>query len=522
MSTPDLPPELWLEILSYLPRTYIYKMMGLNRLLFELAMQDKYEEIRLISDDKNMLNTFEQLRHDNISRLVRRLYLRPAFLPGIDEPENMEEDDDSSLVTSFSWLSMFSSKDKPHRSTNETAHRILIAAGKALPKCQNLREIVIIIYDHVITNSFQTFLSSLWRSIGDGIQKLTVATTLIKIPKLLKYISEHAQRLPHLESLDITIVNSRFPIEQDTELIAARALVNAIQGFKGTLEHLTLSSVAQYDFSPLFKQLGNLPKLRKLELWFILCRTTLSNGQTLVDFLRANQDNLEHLVLRPRPRFETFLFAQDTLRDWVLQDFPNVASLPRLKTLDLGHKYTGHISSYIPPWNSSENPDHLPTLPSFLPQLQSLKLTNTAFSLKGVNHVLEAVGGQISSLQIHVWSFSPGILSLLVTKAPNLASLHLTYDSLDAKDELTDVPRSSASPAMDNIYLIIKARRYPKWPLEYLRIGSKKSCGECHPDTYLANTIVEALSREIVVDSNYVCFCDGRFRMPGLSSLSDL
>ncbi|KAJ2912280.1 hypothetical protein MD484_g8129, partial [Candolleomyces efflorescens] len=515
MPTSDLPPELWLEILSYLPRTYIYKMMGLNRLLFELAMQDKYEEIRLISDDKNMLSTFEQLRHDNISCLVRRLYIRPAFLPGMDEPETVV-DDDSSMVTSFSWLSMFSPKDqdKPHRSTNESARRILIAAANVLPKCQNLREIVIIIYDHAITDSFQTFLSDLWRTLGDGIQKLTVATTLIKIPKLLKYISEHAQRLPRLESLDITIVNSRFPIEQDTEAIATRALVNAIQGFKGTLDHLTLSSVTKYDFSSLFKKLGTLPKLRSLELWFILCRTTLSDGQSLVDFLRANSDSLNELVLKPRPRFEIFLFEQDTLRDWVLQTFPSAISLPNLKVLDLGH---GNATGWYDPYVPTEDPPYLPMLTSFLPQLQSLKLTNPApLRIGVVTHVLNMTEGRLSRLQIHVANFTPELLSLLVTQAPNLTSLYLTYETLAARDNLTE-----GFPTA-NIYVTIKARRYPKWPLQYLRIGQKKSCGECHPDAYLASTIVETLSREITVDLNLVCFCDGRFRMPGLYPLSDL
>jgi len=62
MPTPDLPVELWLEILGYLPRSALHKMIGVNRLLFELALDDLYEEIRLISDDKSMLKTFKQLK----------------------------------------------------------------------------------------------------------------------------------------------------------------------------------------------------------------------------------------------------------------------------------------------------------------------------------------------------------------------------------------------------------------------------------------------------------------------------
>ena len=62
MPTPDLPVELWLEILTYLPRSTLHKLVGVNRTLFELALNDLYEEVRLISDDKDMDKTFKQLK----------------------------------------------------------------------------------------------------------------------------------------------------------------------------------------------------------------------------------------------------------------------------------------------------------------------------------------------------------------------------------------------------------------------------------------------------------------------------
>ena len=62
MPTSDLPVELWLEILTYLPRSTPHKLIGVNRTLFELALNDLYEEDRLISDDKDMDKTFKQLK----------------------------------------------------------------------------------------------------------------------------------------------------------------------------------------------------------------------------------------------------------------------------------------------------------------------------------------------------------------------------------------------------------------------------------------------------------------------------
>lgn len=38
MPSPDFPTELWLEILSYLPPSYVLKLLGVSRILFELAL----------------------------------------------------------------------------------------------------------------------------------------------------------------------------------------------------------------------------------------------------------------------------------------------------------------------------------------------------------------------------------------------------------------------------------------------------------------------------------------------------
>ena len=61
MPTPDLPLELWLEILSYLPRSALHRMIGINRTLFELALDEKYEEIRFLADNTEMAKNFRQL-----------------------------------------------------------------------------------------------------------------------------------------------------------------------------------------------------------------------------------------------------------------------------------------------------------------------------------------------------------------------------------------------------------------------------------------------------------------------------
>jgi len=59
----DLPLELWLHIISFLPNGYTQRMIGINRMLFELGLDEKYREVRFISDSPYVVNTFKQLRY---------------------------------------------------------------------------------------------------------------------------------------------------------------------------------------------------------------------------------------------------------------------------------------------------------------------------------------------------------------------------------------------------------------------------------------------------------------------------
>lgn len=57
----DLPPELWMEIVSYIPKGSVWRVIGINRLLFELGMTELYEEVRLLDCDKTGYKVFEQI-----------------------------------------------------------------------------------------------------------------------------------------------------------------------------------------------------------------------------------------------------------------------------------------------------------------------------------------------------------------------------------------------------------------------------------------------------------------------------
>ena len=46
-TTADLPPELWLEILSYLPRHCLWNMSGVNHTFYALVLPETFRQLNL-------------------------------------------------------------------------------------------------------------------------------------------------------------------------------------------------------------------------------------------------------------------------------------------------------------------------------------------------------------------------------------------------------------------------------------------------------------------------------------------
>jgi hypothetical protein len=60
---PELPVELWLLIAEYLEPKEKRKLIGVNRLFYELAMDELYGHLSLVSDDPWLfIDTMETLR----------------------------------------------------------------------------------------------------------------------------------------------------------------------------------------------------------------------------------------------------------------------------------------------------------------------------------------------------------------------------------------------------------------------------------------------------------------------------
>ncbi|KAJ3513934.1 hypothetical protein NLJ89_g2668 [Agrocybe chaxingu] len=449
MPTPDLPVELWLEILGLLPRSTLHKMIGINRTLFELALDDIYREIRFINDDKEMVKSFKQLKHTNIANRVQHLFIRPAFLPGMDEDEqrgSFRKILSSGLTCVKSCLGITSGSEAPEVAPPSPSSKILEAASKAVKLCPNLREITIVLYDHALTAAFAVFLNSMWSldSVAPNLLKLNIDTTLVKIPLLLNPLILCAEQLTNLEEIDITLSVTRFRQPEEEYRRAKLAIQSFLTVFKGTIRSVTLSSSLIVDLSSLYDGFPILTKLRKFDLRAIFRNETLPDVGSLTRFLSKHASTLEHLVVKTRPRAATIERSDETYIKWLnpigkpasgkQHGFPQLV-LPALRSLDISLRESDQLGMW--PYTPESTPKQRPPLPPLsrvTPNITSLTLQDVRLTFARVSEVVKSLrrreGGTIlESLNVSVDVLTPQFFDLFSSELPRLRSL--TVDHID-------------------------------------------------------------------------------------------
>lgn len=76
----DLPPELWLEILSYLPPdTLSTKLIGVSRYLFEAGMNEVYEEFCVGIPTMRFEKCVHQLQYESVAKRVKKVHVSASF-----------------------------------------------------------------------------------------------------------------------------------------------------------------------------------------------------------------------------------------------------------------------------------------------------------------------------------------------------------------------------------------------------------------------------------------------------------
>ncbi|KIM44131.1 hypothetical protein M413DRAFT_25597 [Hebeloma cylindrosporum] len=521
-TTLDLPVELWLEILSYLPKSALHKLIGINRLLFELALDDIYEEVRFITDDKQTEKIFLQMeRFPSIAKRVRRLLIRPTFLPAMDAGEAGGRAHSSRARITikerlFPRSNLLKYNPFEPRCTVEGRRDldtgyILQLAEKAIKLCPDLQDLTVILHDHMLTKPFISFLKSLWKS----------DSPLMNPQKVLR----------SLESFSIDLAPSRFEAipkrAEEATNSSHRALVSLrsfFSLFRDSITSISISTHSAHYFRTLITYLPlRFPNLKKLEVLTIF-KVSAHQTAPLFKFLDEHSGQLEHLTIKPFPRQTSFGHTDDWYAIWISPSPPSTLVgehsfgtgfarlvLPKLQYLDIGLRY--RRIQHVPHWaNPNVNAKLLPNLNMLAPNLRHLVLSDVALSLERVDDLVESLsddGGSgcgLESMDIIVTMLSPHIFDVLSAKLPGLKKLTIQHWAL------SDVrTQETYNELMLSFLEAIRARRYPGWMLRYLRLTMMATCGKPHPNMVMMKGVAEALSSGVELDGRLRCGCIDNF-----------
>lgn len=355
----------------------------------------------------------------------------------------MEENCEFSLGESLSfkvssYLSKVGKKFLLDRLTLSKAQGIFQRAQRAIRSCAFIDEVTIILHDHALTLQFITFLDSLWtaRSLGPSIRKLSIDTTIAKLPVLLNSILKRQKVLSELEVFDITISSSRFGVDSALWGAASASLVAFLNAFKRSLTSFTFSSLLDRDISNLFASFPHLQRLRTFKFLSVFNTAVFSDPESLTDFISMHAHTLSNLVIKPHARSVTLHKSDVSYTAWLssaVTEHKNHSgfsslSLPQLRTLDLG------LGEY---WNEFGTGRQYP-LPDFAritPNLTSLSLSDTKLSNESVIALLEILSGReegslLEKLAFPCYVIFPELFDLLLKAVPCLKALsiqHISY-----------------------------------------------------------------------------------------------
>ena len=321
---------------------------------------------------------------------------------------------------------------------------ILEVAKKAVRSCPNLREITIVLHDHSLTPLFMSFLDSVWASdlLGAQLRKLTIDTTVVKLPQLLNPIIKRCCALFNLVEFDLNISISRVDESRIEWRLAKDVIHSFINEFRIKLTSFSFSSLVLCNLADLFEAFPRIPNLKKLEFHGIFNIRTFPHTDGFTEFISKHASHLNHLVIKPQTRHLSLNSSDNTYSFWVNEDdmehrsqgkhsFSHIV-LPRLKVLNVGLRDRQML---WPEWQTatyeSRNQSLLPNLSRVTPRLKTLIITDISLSYLRICTLVESLqqegGCGLEELNFICDSISPQLFDLLSKNLPRLKALTVRF-----------------------------------------------------------------------------------------------
>ncbi|KAF9039300.1 hypothetical protein BJ165DRAFT_1531381 [Panaeolus papilionaceus] len=485
---PDLPLELWTEIVSYLPRGTLHKLIGLNRQLLELVLDDKYETFHYTSNENHVVPRIHEFEGFRIAQRIRHLMISPA-----------------AILKTVSGSSVAEQLD-------------LSAQWNALACCVNIERVTIDLFDLDIPFAFLNLLTSLWRMSGSKLTTIALKIPVTRLAPILDSLTAESGSIPNLSIFDLTFSATHKPPVSTKIDEAIHSLNLFLTASSRTLTELTICSRLKLNLDGLFGKLVTLPKLKALNLWSHLDdRHTFPSVEGFTNYIVKHSEHLESLLIDPKPRVAESVVYQDGMLAQGFHTPPHSqekqaqfsrVKFPKLRALQTVLRHPnlsplgpvacmGPYSYLLPGFSSTLNLTTL-TILSY-PLVFDTVATFVSQLGEGSNNP-----SGLKHLRLNVVALSPELFELFAQHLAQLESLSLRFMTLNE----SAINTSALSPCRFREALI--GKRFKQTQLRCLRLTNLSRCWFDHPNTEVMKVMAGCWPHEIQLDTSYEeqCPCE--------------
>ncbi|KAK1220307.1 hypothetical protein PQX77_016932 [Marasmius sp. AFHP31] len=468
-----LPLELWIVIASYVPSEALFKLLGINRQLFNWIMDRLYEKVDFNLDRITggiQKPNVEQLRYSSIIRRVKflRISLGHRYGP-------------------HAWYEG-SLKERVLRKIAHTKHArdIVNVAPSGIDGCllTHVSTLALCIDSPTFFHPFAPLVTSFWHANSQNLQHLTLQFEMRDLYAILQPLLEAPISLHNLSEFTFWANHdgkdrdlARFPRDQVDEV--TRWLTSLILPARGSLRNLNLILSPNVDTTYLFSELARAPltQLKRVVFSQACGADSFPTEQSFSHFLLAHcKRSLNHLIIEPymfcSHRGSNLIKQLESYINWLTNEFSGL-ELPGLRTLQLG----------VPGWPEHSKETLFPRNGEFFlskhsRSLASLFILAQPLDLRQLAMLTAAFvpdHGSLQYLNFGMEDLTPECLDLLARDLPRLKYLDIqpSFLAIQAPDGVGVKRLEVFNSASDSLLFTtqMEGRLYTHWALRRLQIN---------------------------------------------------
>jgi len=400
----DLPFEIWLHIASFLPADQLQRLCTVNRMLYGVAMSEKYKVIDFCKDTRMVAGILASFNSTSNAQHVRTLHLYPdvlaEYLSRIPIP-----------VRKPKTMIRLSARLYKHTSVLSTNHRsreaIVAQMLQLVDSMSRVTDFRIATRGDSPHSEFrEQIVNAGWTAFGSTLRSLTLTVPLREPHFPLK----PTLVFPTLQHLAIELSCRRFHVG-DTKIVH-ELLIPFVNNHHSTLRSLVLS-LQMDSHADVFSRWSGICHLPYLTNFSFSCDLLSEVPDTaLWHILSTHSDQLTEMSL-------SFTVSRPVItnaENWYKQPFLHVA-LPRLESFHVS------LDCFSDPVRTAAY------LGQFKNSLTTLKLTGRRLTHHEVQLIANVFEGRnrLRTLHLEVDYLGSALFDLLSRKFPHLDGLHLVF-----------------------------------------------------------------------------------------------